>query len=104
MSERLACLLVQPLPSPAEPEAEVLPAQTPPPSRPITPSPTATAMPPPKRTPAATPTAETSLSAGGPWVLVIAADGIWAANEDGSGLTQITQDVAPHHTMSVSGR
>lgn len=35
---------------------------------------------------------------------VIAADGIWAGYEDGSGLTQITQDVALHRRVSVSGR
>lgn len=63
-----SCLLVQPLPSPTEPEAEVLPAQTPPRSRLITPSLTATASPLPKRTPAATATAEASLSAGGRWL------------------------------------
>jgi len=70
----------------------------------MTPSPTATVTPLPKSKPTVTPVAEALLSVDGPWVLVIAADGVWAANEDGSGLTQITQDVALHRTVSVSGR
>lgn len=85
-----SCLSVQPL-SPTESAAEVLPTHTRMHSRPITPSPAATAAPLPKRAPVATRTAEASPSAGGPWVLIIAADGTCAAPEDGSGRTRITQ-------------
>jgi WD40 repeat protein len=33
------------------------------------------------------------LTAGGPWLVISASSGIWAANADGSGLTQLTQDL-----------
>jgi len=61
------------------------------------PSPTSTVAPP---TPSAEllPTAaslpEAALSADGPWLLIPAADGLWAVNSDGSGLTHLF-DVLP---------
>jgi WD40 repeat protein len=33
------------------------------------------------------------LTAGGPWLLISASSGIWAANADGSGLTRLTQEL-----------
>ncbi|MCD6285653.1 MAG: PD40 domain-containing protein [Anaerolineae bacterium] len=72
----------------------------------MTPTATATLPPEPAATHTATPTASppAPLSVSGPWALILNQEGIWAVNEDGSGLTHLTQDVVPHRTVSVSGR
>ena len=87
----------------------VAPPTQPPTASPPTQSP-ATAVPAPPETPvpAATVPPETTrptmLSADGPWVVIISQDGIWAANEDGSELTQVTQDFIPWQVAAASGK
>ncbi len=76
--------------------------QTSTPLPPETPTRTAVGTSTPSLEPAATLPA--SLSAGGPWVLILNQDGIWAANEDGAVLTRLTQDVVLYRTVAVSGR
>lgn len=58
-----------------------------------TPQPTSTKTPSadtPQPTPTSTKSAEESLNAVGPWLLIETAQGLWAANPDGSGLQQLT--------------
>jgi len=107
-----SCAAVPPVSPTARPAVKVRPSQTPTPSSPATLTPTATATPSPEptathtTTPTAMPPAspQAALSVSGPWALILNQDGIWAVNEDGSGLTHLTQDVVPHRTVSVSGR
>jgi dipeptidyl aminopeptidase/acylaminoacyl peptidase len=50
------------------------------------------------------PSPHVSLSESGPWVLIFSSDGIWAANADGSGLTQLNLDVVRSQAVIISGR
>ena len=103
-----SCAAVQPASPTAEPAVKVRPSQTPTPPTPHTLPLTATAtlLPQPAPTHTATPTAPppVPLSVSGPWALILNQDGIWAVNEDGSGLTHLTRDVIPHRALSVSGK
>ncbi len=101
-----SCAAVSPASPTVTPVVKVRPSQTPTPSSPDTPTATATLAPEPAATNTTTPTAtpQATLSVSGPWVLILNQDGIWAVNEDGSGLTHLTRDVVPHRTISVSGR
>jgi hypothetical protein len=49
------------------------------------------------------PAVESGLSATGPWILLSTESGLWAMNEDGSGLTQLTQEpaIAPQDLKSA---
>jgi hypothetical protein len=69
------------------------------------PTPT-TSMPAPTATVTSTvePSPQVPLSESGPWVLIFNDDGIWAANADGSGLTQLSQDVVRSGAFVASGR
>ena len=96
----LACAplnwLNNPTPAPTEP---VPPSPTLPPLL----QPTATFTPPP--TPTAEPTAlSDKLSPAGPWLIYPAEDGLWAANADGSGLTQVFYYPVMAWSVSPRGR
>jgi len=73
------------------PVAEEAPSAT---SRPtaiptLTPEPTASRTP----SPTPEPLPDVPLSSAGPWGLLLAWDGIWAVNQDGTGLTRLSPDV-----------
>ena len=101
-----SCVAVQPISPTAEPVVEVPPSQTSTPLSPgtLTRTVTATLSPGPAATRTTPVSPQVPLSVSGPWVVILNQDGIWAVNEDGSGLTHLTQDVVLHHAVSVSGR
>ena len=100
-----SCAIGQQISPTTELVVDVPPSKTPTLSSPLTPARTATVtlLPGPTATHTPSLSPQVSLSANGPWVLIMNQDGIWAANGDGEGLTHLSQDVVLYRAVAVSG-